>query len=62
MYKYIALKYPEYEVDSIIEVEDINTMDNIIFPDNLCIFIPAKNYDVLPNIGQIYNPETQTFE
>jgi hypothetical protein len=62
MYKYIALKYPEYEVDSIIEVEDNNTMDFIEFEDNISIFLLADKFDILPEIGQKYNVETQNFE
>ena len=62
MKKYIALRNPEYVVDSIIEVENMDTMDFIEFPDNVCIFFPADKFEVLPEIGQKYNVETQNFE
>lgn len=62
MHKYIAMINPEYIVHSIIDVENIDTMDFIEFPDNVCIFFPANKFEVLPVIGQKYNVDTQTFE
>lgn len=62
MTKYIAIQIPEYKVYSIVDVEDVNTLDGIDFPENISLFIPAKNVDVLPEIGQIYNPELNKFE
>lgn len=62
MYTYIAIQTPEFIVHSIVEFADFNTMDGLEFPDNVTMFLSGANYDTLPQIGQVYNPETNKFE
>lgn len=62
MTKYITIQLPQYKVYSIIEVENIDTLDGIELPDDVLQLIPASHYDVLPEVGQVYNPETNKFE
>jgi hypothetical protein len=62
MTKYITLQIPTYVVYSIIEVENIDTLDGIELPDDVLQLLPASHYEVLPEIGQTYNPETNQFQ
>lgn len=62
MTKFVTINTEDYKVYSIIEVENVNTFDGLEFPENVTLFIPESNIDTLPQVGQVYNPETNKFE
>lgn len=63
MTKYIAIKYPEYTVDCFIDITDNQTLDGgEQIPDYIGMLVPAHKFEILPEIGMKWNPDTQTFE
>ena len=61
MKKYAALRNYDLMVVNIFEINDLNTMDGMEFPNDVNNFILLNDYNPFPTIGMTYNPETGQF-